>query len=90
MHNRQDLINLSGEKIAQQTKLELSKADLTRIVNAVISSIAELSYDEGLQIVGLGTFKMKRQAARKGICVGKVWSSEEKDVLRFKAGKRKV
>lgn len=92
MYNRKDLIALSGYKIKNSSKLELTKADLTRVVDAVVTSITNLAYDEGIRIAGLGTFKMKRQAARKGIAPigGKAWVTEEKDVLRFKAGKRKI
>jgi len=94
MNNKQDLVSLASEKLAETTKLTLplSNAEMNRIVESVTDSIIELSYNGGLRISGLGTFKVKRQAARKGIMPigGKAWTSPEKDVLRFKVGKRKV
>jgi len=90
MHNNQDLIVATGETISNTTKLELTKADLTRVVNAVVTNITQLAYNGGIRISGLGSFRMKRQAARKGNGFGTEWVSEEKDVLRFKAGRRKI
>jgi nucleoid DNA-binding protein len=92
MNNKQDLVSLATVKLAETTKLPLplSNAEMNRIVDAVTDAITELSYNGGLRITGLGTFKVKRQAARKGSMQGKDWQSPEKDVLRFKAGKRKI
>ncbi len=92
MNNKEHLVSLASAKLAETTKLvlPLSNAEMNRIVDAVTDAITELSYNGGLRIAGLGTFKVKRQAARQGSMLGKAWQSPEKDVLRFKAGKRKI
>lgn len=59
--NKGDLI----EAVASEA--DLSKADATRAVDAVISSItAALKAGQQVSLVGFGTFQVKARAARTG------------------------
>lgn len=60
--NKQDLVNkVSG-------KVEMSKKDSEKVVNAVFEVIAEaLQSGDKVQIVGHGTYEVRERAAKKGL-----------------------
>jgi len=59
--NKTDLI----AKVAETT--ELSKKDVTSVVDAVFDAIAEaLQNGEKVQLVGFGNFEVRERTARKG------------------------
>ncbi|HZG85235.1 HU family DNA-binding protein [Paenibacillus sp.] len=59
--NKTDLIS----KVAETT--ELSKKDVTAVVEAVFDSIADaLQNGEKVQLVGFGNFEVRERTARKG------------------------
>ena len=60
--NKTDLVN----SVAIQA--QLSKADSKKAVDAVLVTIATtLANNEKIQLVGSGTFEVRKRAARKGI-----------------------
>lgn len=60
--NKTDLV----EAVASQ--LEMSKADATKAIDAVIACISDgIKRDEKVAITGFGTFTKKTRAARQGI-----------------------
>jgi DNA-binding protein HU-beta len=69
---------------------DLSKADATRAVDAVVSSITEaLQRGDQVALVGFGTFSVKHRAARTGRNpqTGKTMDIAASNVPAFKAGK---
>jgi len=59
--NKSDLI----AKVAEST--ELSKKDVTNVVEAVFDAIAEaLQNGDKVQLVGFGNFEVRERTARKG------------------------
>ena len=81
---KSDLVdNIAGE-------MDLSKADTTRIVDAVFDGITDsLKRGDEVSIVGFGTFKVKHRAARKGRNpkTGEEIEIAAANVPSFKAGK---
>ncbi len=59
--NKTDLIN----KVAETT--ELSKKDITKVVDSVFDAISEaLQSGDKVQLVGFGNFEVRERSARKG------------------------
>lgn len=59
--NKADLINVVAEKAG------LSKKDTERTISATIEAITEaLSKDDKVQLVGFGSFEVKKRASRSG------------------------
>lgn len=59
--NKADLVS----KVSETT--DLSKKDVTKVVDAVFDSIAEaLQSGEKVQLVGFGNFEIRERSARKG------------------------
>ncbi len=59
--NKQDLV----EAVAKE--LDTSKTQAGRAVNAVLSGISKgLRKDKNVQLIGFGTFLVRRRKARKG------------------------
>jgi DNA-binding protein HU-beta len=82
--NKSELV----EAVASYT--DLSKADATRAVDAVVASIAEaLQRGDQVALVGFGTFSVKHRAARTGRNpqTGKTMDIAASNVPAFKAGK---
>ena len=76
------------DSIAEQ--MDLSKADSTRMVDAVFNGIsAALKRGDEVSLVGFGTFKVKHRAARKGRNpkTGEEIDIAAANVPSFKAGK---
>jgi len=60
--NKSDLIAAVAEKCDKTRK------DTEQVVNAFIETVTDaLSREEKVQLVGFGTFEVRRRAARKGI-----------------------
>lgn len=60
--NKAELISSLAEKC------EITRKDAEKSVNAFVDVVTEaLSKDEKVQIVGFGTFEVRKRAARKGI-----------------------
>ena len=60
--NKTELINAVADKT------ELSKKDAEAAVSAVIEAITEaLTQEEKVQLVGFGSFEVKKRAARTGL-----------------------
>ena len=69
---------------------DLSRADATRAVDAVIDSVtATLKRGDGVSLVGFGTFSVKRRKARTGRNprTGEAIQIAASNVPGFKAGK---
>lgn len=65
-----------------QKDLKGSKADAERALNAVLESIKRgIKKDKGVQLVGFGTFTVKKRAARMGI------NPQTKEPMKIKASK---
>lgn len=82
--NKQDLVSGVAEKA------ELTKKDAEKAVNAVFASIeSALAKGEKVQLVGFGTFEVRKRAARKGRNpqTGKEIQIAAAKVPAFKAGK---
>ena len=82
--NKGDLI----EAVASDA--DLSKADATRAVDAVVSSItAALKAGQQVSLVGFGTFQVKARAARSGRNprTGETIEIGASNIPGFKAGK---
>jgi len=80
------------ENVAEEAKLstELSKADMTRLVDAVFDVITQaLKKRDQVVIVGFGTFSAKDRAGRLGRDprTGAPLKIAPKTVARFTAGK---
>lgn len=59
--NKSDLIRLVSEKV------EMSKKDVERVVNATLEGIVgAVAGDERVQLVGFGTFERRYRAERTG------------------------
>ena len=59
--NKTELISAIAEKA------ELSKKDAEKALNAFVESVeGALAKDDKVQLVGFGTFEVKKRAARKG------------------------
>lgn len=80
-----------GELIeAVADSADLSRADATRAVDAVIDSVTStLSKGDGVSLVGFGTFSVKRRKARTGRNprTGEAIQIAASNVPGFKAGK---
>lgn len=82
--NKGDLI----EAVADQANL--SRADASRAVDAVIDSVTKtLQNGDSVSLVGFGTFSVKRRAARTGRNprTGEAIQISASNVPGFKAGK---
>jgi DNA-binding protein HU-beta len=67
----------------------ISKSSAERVVNAVLSAISEgLKTDNGVQIIGFGTFSVVERAAREGVNprTGEKITIPASKSIRFKAG----
>lgn len=84
--NKTELIAKTQENI----DIEVSKKDLTTIVDGVIKAIQDAVVDgERVQLVGFGTFETVKRAAREGRnpLTGKSLHIEASKAPKFKAGK---
>lgn len=84
--NKTDLIAKTQENI----DIEVSKKDLTTIVDGVIKTIQEtVVAGERVQLVGFGTFETVERAAREGRnpLTGESLHIEASKSPKFKAGK---
>ena len=82
--NKADLIN------ALAAKNEISKKDAEKAVNGVLALIQEaLKKDEKVQIMGFGSFEVKKRAARTGKnpATGATIKIKASKAVVFKAGK---
>lgn len=82
--NKQDLVSSVAEKA------ELTKKDAEKAVSAVFASIeSALAKGDKVQLVGFGTFEVRKRAARKGRNpqTGKEIQIAAAKVPAFKAGK---
>jgi DNA-binding protein HU-beta len=82
--NKQDLVSSVAEKA------ELTKKDAEKAVSAVFASIeGALAKGDKVQLVGFGTFEVRKRAARKGRNpqTGKEIQIAAAKVPAFKAGK---
>jgi len=82
--NKTDLVNSVAEKV------EITKKDAEKAVNAVFASISEALGDgDKVQLVGFGTFEVKERAARVGRNpqTGETINISAAKVPTFKAGK---
>ena len=71
-------------------KAELSKADSEKALNATIEAISNaLKKKDKVQLIGFGTFEVRKRAARKGRnpATGKEIKIKASNVPAFKAGK---
>jgi DNA-binding protein HU-beta len=83
--NKQSLV----EAVAKE--LSMSKAQGERAVNAVLSGISKgLRKDKNVQLIGFGTFLVKRRKARKGRNpqTGETLNIKASKTVGFKAGKK--
>ncbi len=83
--NKQSLV----EAVAKE--LGTSKAQGERAVNAVLSGISKgLRKDKNVQLIGFGTFLVKRRKARKGRNpqTGETLNIKASKTVGFKAGKK--
>ncbi len=83
--NKQDLV----EAVAKE--LDTSKAQGKRAVNAVLSGISKgLRKDKNVQLIGFGTFLVRRRKARKGRNpqTGETISIKACKTVGFKAGQK--
>ena len=79
-----------GELIAKIAETGLSKKDSETALNAAISAIGDaLAKGEAVQLVGFGSFTVKKRAARKGRNprTGEVVQIKAVKYPSFKAGK---
>lgn len=77
--------------VAVQKKLESSKADAERAVNAVIESIKlGVKKTKTVQLIGFGTFKVANRKARKGVNpkTGESIRIKASKSVKFSAGKQ--
>lgn len=77
--------------VAVQKKLESSKADAERAVNAVIDSIKlGVKKTKTVQLIGFGTFKIANRKARKGVNpkTGESIRIKASKSVKFSAGKQ--
>lgn len=84
MANKKDLINMVAEKT------DITKKDVSTVVDAVFESIKELTVQDGkLSIVGHGSYEVRERAARKGVnpSTGESIDIPATKVPAFKAGK---
>lgn len=82
--NKADLIN----KVAEKTGF--TKKDSEKAVNATIESISEaLAVKNKVQLIGFGTFEVRKRAAREGRnpATGKAIKIPAANIPAFKAGK---
>jgi DNA-binding protein HU-beta len=74
--NKADLVQ------AVAAAAEMSKADATRAIDAVLDSISEaLKKDEQVTLIGFGTFSVRERAARTGR------NPRTKETIEIKAAK---
>ena len=67
---------------AMAEKSELSKKDAEKALNAFLESVeGALKKDDKVQLVGFGTFEVKKRAARTGI------NPQTKKAIKIKASK---
>ena len=84
--NKTELVAKTQENI----DIEVSKKDLTTIIDGVIKTIQDAVVSgERVQLVGFGTFETTTRAAREGRnpATGQAISIPESKAPRFKAGK---
>jgi len=76
--NKTDLVLVVQKALGKDT----SKAAAERSVDAVIESIKKgIKKDKKVQLIGFGSFKVSRRAARKGI------NPRTKELIRIKASR---
>jgi len=83
--NKQNLV----EAVAKE--LDTSKAQAGRAVNAVLSGISKgLRKDKNVQLIGFGTFLVRRRKARKGRNpqTGETINIKASKTVGFKAGQK--
>jgi DNA-binding protein HU-beta len=83
--NKQDLV----EAVAKE--LDTSKAQGERVVNAVLSGISKgVKKDKSVQLIGFGTFLVKKRKARKGRNpqTGETINIKASKTVGFKAGQK--
>ncbi len=83
--NKQDLV----EAVAKE--LDTSKAQGERAVSAVLSGISKgLKKDKSVQLIGFGTFLVKKRKARKGRNpqTGETINIKASKTVGFKAGQK--
>lgn len=77
--------------VAVQKKLDSTKADAERAVNAVLDSIkAGVKKTKSVQLIGFGTFKVAHRKARKGVNpkTGESIRIKASKSVKFSAGKQ--
>ena len=77
--------------VAVQKKLDSSKADAERAVNAVIDNIkAGVKKTKTVQLIGFGTFKVASRKARAGVNpkTGEKIRIKASKTVKFSAGKQ--
>ncbi len=82
--NKADLVNQVAEKAG------LTKKDAEKALNATFESISDALSKKGkVQLVGFGTFEVRKRAAREGRnpATGKKINIPASNVPAFKAGK---
>ncbi|MBF0121369.1 MAG: HU family DNA-binding protein [Desulfobacterales bacterium] len=82
--NKEDLTKFIAEKT------ELTKADSNKALNAIIEGISQaLEKGENVTLIGFGTFKSVKRAARKGINpqTKEVINIPESKAVKFSVGK---
>ncbi|MFQ5712689.1 MAG: HU family DNA-binding protein [Candidatus Scalinduaceae bacterium] len=83
--NKQDLVG------AVAKELDTSKAQGERAVNAVLGGISKgIRKDKNVQLIGFGTFLVKRRKARKGRNpqTGETINIKASKTVGFKAGQK--
>jgi DNA-binding protein HU-beta len=76
------------EKVAAEA--QISKVAAKKAVDAAVEGVKEaLKAGEKVQLIGFGTFEVKKQNARQGVnpATGKKIKIAAKKVAKFKAGK---
>ncbi|MFN7182040.1 MAG: HU family DNA-binding protein [Planctomycetota bacterium] len=89
MASKGDLIELVIKKVEKE-KLELPKSTVEKVVNAVFDSLREaIKKDKVVQLVGFGSFTVKRRKERKGRNpkTGETITIKAKNTVTFRASK---
>lgn len=73
---------------AVATKLEVSKAEAQRIIDAVVETIVEGAKADGEAVVsGLGKLKVVDKPATSGVAMGKPWSKPAHKAFKLSVSK---
>lgn len=62
MANKTSLV----EKVIELSEVDLHKKEVTKLVDATLEAIIELTKEGKLQLAGFGNFEVRERAARKG------------------------